>query len=205
MSETTLIRITRSPQGTGVFPPVECTASQLVFWRNDDPTSPHWPIFPDQPGVGPRFQTGSGDTSDPVQPYAGPAIVPPASVVVSYGCHISNHEAEQGTITVWADFLVNSSINGGNYTQLPDGAVNVAYPAQVLTVGGKPKYRHTLTDASLPAGLTVTDADAGVTISGKPTQAGNNFAFTVHCLDALGNKVDQTFTLSVAAAATVTT
>ena len=200
MAEQTEIEITRSAHGTGVFPPVEVTQSQLVFWINKDPHSPHWPYFPDQPGVGPRFQTGPGDTSDPVQPYAGATIPQGQNKVVNYGCRISDHESEQGAITVWADFLVASIQNDDIYNQLPDGTVGVAYTPVSLTTGGKPGYSHTLSDAVLPAGITVTDGPAGVMVGGTPATSGSDFAFTVHCKDALGNKVDQTFTLSVAAA-----
>ena len=49
MAEQTEIKITKNAQGAGVFPPVEVTQSQLVFWKNNDPSSPHWPFVPDQP------------------------------------------------------------------------------------------------------------------------------------------------------------
>src|SRR3954447_26573582 len=117
MAEQTEIKITKAAKGAGVFPPVEVTQSQLVFWKNNDPSSPHWPFVPDQPGVGPRFQTGPGDTSDPVQPYGSNTPIPQgATQVVNYSCRISNHEAEQGVITVWADFLV-ATIQNGVYNQ----------------------------------------------------------------------------------------
>ena len=203
MAEQTVIKITRSAQGTGVFPPAEVTQSQLVYWKNNDPVSPHWPVFPAQPGVGPRFQTGPGDTSDPVQPYGSTTAISPGSTqVVNYGCQIQNHESEAGVITVWPDFLVASIQNNNIYNQLPDGSVGSAYAPVQLTTGGKPGYSHTLSDAVLPAGITVTDGAAGVTVGGTPTVAGSDFAFTVHCRDALGNKVDQTFTLAVTASAT---
>jgi hypothetical protein len=206
MAEQTEITITRSAQGAGVFPPVEVTQSQLVYWKNNDPQSPHWPVFPDQPGVGPRFQTGPGDTSDPVQPYGSTTqLTPGQSRSVSYGCQIEGHQAEAGTITVWADFLSATILNDGIYNQLPDGTVGTVYPAVVLTVGGKPGYTHTLSDASLPAGISVTDGQLGVEVCGTPTTVGQDFAFTVHCTDALGNRVDQTFTMRIAPSATTAT
>jgi hypothetical protein len=122
--------------------------------------------------------------------------------VVNYGCRISDHESEQGVITVWADFLVAQIQSAsGVFYQLPNGAVGQPYTPVVLTTGGKPPYIHTLTDADLPAGIVVTDAAAGVQVSGTAESAGTEFAFTVHCQDALGNKVDQTFTIQVTAAA----
>jgi len=205
MAEQTEIRITGSAQGTGVFPSVEITQSQLVFWKNDDPKSPHWPQFPQQPAVGPRFQTGSGNTSDPVQPYAGGPIPQGQNQLVKYGCRIPNHESEQGLITVWADFLVATIQNGGVFNQLPDGKVGTAYTPVALTTGGKPGYSHTLSDAALPPGINVTDGPSGVMVGGTPGAAGQDFAFTVHCKDALGNRVDQTFTLRVSAASSAIT
>jgi hypothetical protein len=197
MAEETEIEITRTPQGTGGFPPVEVTQSQLVFWLNKDPQSPHWPFFPDQPGVGPRFQIGPGNTSDPVQPYAGNAIPQGQQQVINYSCRVSGHETEQGVITVWPDFLVQSCLVQYS-NKLPDGVMGQPYAPVLLTQGGKPPYSHSLTDASLPQAMEIKDAENGVTVSGTPSSAGQDFAFTVHCKDALGNRVDQTVTLIIA-------
>ena len=196
MSETTTIHITRSGN-TVTYEPAECTLSQLVFWKNDDPQSPHWVYFPGQAGVGPRFATGPGDTSDPVQPATS---IPKGqtNVVVTYACKEAGHENERGQVTVWPDFLVVQPITNGVYNQLANGTVGVDYPSTLLTTGGKPNYSHTLTDASMPPGMAVTNTPAGVAIGGTPTAAGQDYAFTVHCVDALGNRVDQTFTIVVA-------
>ena len=197
MPEQTEILIKRKADGTGDFPAVECTQSQLVFWRNGDPKSPHWPSIPGNPPAEPRFQVGSGDNSDPVQPYASQNAIPQGqSQVVNYSCKISGHQGEQGKVTVWADFLV-AQFQGasGAYNEI-DGTVGKPLQ-QVLTTGGKAPYMHTLSDAALPRGVTVTNGPIGVMASGTPAAAGQNFAFTVHGKDALGNKVDQTFTIVI--------
>src|SRR5437868_10958032 len=180
MTEQTHILITPNPDGTGNFPATECTQSQLVFWRNEDPGSPHWPVFPDQPGVGPHFQTGYKENSDPVQPYASGTAIPSGQTqVVNYGCRISNHESEQGVVTVWPDFLAAQIQTGGVFFQLANGTAGEAYTGAVMTTGGKPPYTHTLTDVSLPKGLSVTDGPSGPLVSGTPGAAGKNFAFTL--------------------------
>jgi hypothetical protein len=169
-----------------------------VFWKNDDPQSPHWVYFPSQPGVGPRFATGSGDTSDPVQ-VATSIPQGKTNVAVTYKCKETGHENESGQVTVWPDFLMVQYQTGNVFNQLPNGIVGQVYIATPLTTGGKPNYTHTLTEASLPPGLSVTDTPTGVVISGTPTATGADFAFTAHCVDALGNRVDQTFTIVVGA------
>jgi hypothetical protein len=63
-------------------------------------------------------------------------------------------------------------------TSLPDGALNVAYPAQTLTyTGGYPNTVPTwsISSGQLPTGITLT---SGGVISGTPT-AGGLFSFTV--------------------------
>ena len=104
-------------------------------------------------------------------------------------------------IKVWPDFLVaNIQTASGVFYQLPTGTLGQPYAPVVLTIGGKPSYIHTLTDAELPKGIVITDGPTGVQVGGVALSAGNDFAFTVHCQDTLGNKVDQTFTMQVAAA-----
>lgn len=208
MAEQTVIRITRDAQGNVAYPPVEITQSQLVFWENQDPQSAHWPYFPDQPGVGPRFAVGTGDSSDPVQPYANQTQIPQGTnKVVYYRDKEPGNGSLQGQITVWADFLATTIQNSVTnvFNQLNDATAGVPYPPVALTTGGKPPYQHTLSDAVLSAGMAVTDSAAGVTIGGTPTQAGQDFAFTIHCQDALGNRVDETLTVVVKAGAAATT
>src|ERR1035438_4453068 len=66
MPDEEQITITKGPN-EGAFQTVTVTQSQLVFWRNED-TEAHWPSFPGQPQIGPRFQVGPGDNSDNFQP-----------------------------------------------------------------------------------------------------------------------------------------
>lgn len=193
--DETEIEITRTPGApNATFPSVGITQSQLVFWLNSDPTqAPHWPLFPS--GLQPRTQTGFGNTSDNVQPAQGfVKFTPPAQgqkVTVTYTCKVPGHTGEQGQIDVYLDFFSNPN-------QLANGTVGVPYPATPLTTGGKPPFKITLADVSLPKGMSVSnDPVNGATLTGTPAQAGNNFAFTMHCEDDLKNAVDQTYLLTV--------
>jgi hypothetical protein len=200
VAEETVITITRDAQGNVIYPPVEITQSQLVYWKNEDSQAAHWPYFPDQPGVGPRFAVGTGNTSDPVQPYANQTAIPQGTnQVVYYRDKQPGFDDLEGQVAVWGDFLATPIQNSVTkvYNQLNDATVGVAYAQVVLTVGGKPSYKHILSDAVLPPGMAVTDTPAGVAIGGTPMQAGENFAFTIHCQDALGNRVDETLALVV--------
>jgi hypothetical protein len=196
MPDEEQITITKGPN-EGAFQTVTVTQSQLVFWRNED-TEAHWPSFPSQPQIGPRFQVGPGDNSDNFQPVSSGGAIPTGQTVkVNSGCKIQGHGAETGLILVVADFIEAPQPAGSVYNQLTNGTVGVAYSPVVLTSGGLAPYTHTLSDAVTPQGLTITNEAAGVTVGGTPTQAGDNFAFTVHCKDALENRVDQTYTLTV--------
>ena len=197
------IVITRDAEGKLSFPPVCITQSQTVFWRNEDSNGAHWPIIPPQPGVeppgvAPRFQIGLGNTSDQVQPYASAKQIEPGKEIdVAYGCKVNGHGAEKGIIKVVADFLPENIENDDVFNQLPDATAGQQYTPVPLTAGGRPPYRCTLSDATLPAGLQVKAEARGIVVSGKPSQKGNDFAFTVHCVDSLQNTIDQTYTIQV--------
>ena len=70
-------------------------------------------------------------------------------------------------------------------TSLPIGVINVAYLGTLTAINGTPPYTWSITDGSLPSGLTL-NPNSGV-IAGMPTTTGN-FSFTVEVRDA-GNPV----------------
>ena len=156
------------------------------------------------PQVGPRFQTGPGDTSDPVQPYAsGAALATGKVITVNYSCKL--HSGENGRIQVVADFLSQNIVLRGILNQLPDATLGLTYTPIALTTGGLAPYSSTLSDAVIPKGLAVKNENTGVFVSGTPVEIGENFAFTVHCQDSLGNAVDQTYTIAVLPAGPIVT
>jgi len=66
-------------------------------------------------------------------------------------------------------------------SSLPQGAVHTFYNATLTATGGKAPYSWSLTQGSLPAGLTLNSAVG--TISGTPTAAGTS-SFTVQARDS---------------------
>ena len=182
MPDGTRIDIIRV-NGLVIFTQVTVTQSQVVFWQNNDPDAPHWPI------QGPRFQIGPGGNSDNATVY--PAPLP---TTICYGCAIPGHENERGSIIVYADFLPSQVKN----SILPAGTKGTAYTAQNLATGGMPPYTFSVTSGSLPPGMSITvpTNNTGITIGGTPTQSGM-FSFTVNATDHLQNTVEQTFTITI--------
>lgn len=87
--------------------------------------------------------------------------------------------------------------------QFPGAIVGTAYSRPLAASGGSPPYSWGLAPgSSLPAGLSL-NASTGL-VSGTPTQSGN-FSFTIRVTDSLQVIGSRTFTLTVAAALTITT
>ncbi len=80
-------------------------------------------------------------------------------------------------------------------TNLPDGAVNAPYSANLTASGGVKPYTWTVT--GLPEGMTV---NAAGTISGTPSAAGK-FSVTANVKDAQGKSATQTLSIIIAPAA----
>lgn len=81
-------------------------------------------------------------------------------------------------------------------TSLPTGATGTSYFfGGVYAAGGTPDYAYTITQGSLPVGLTL-DPTSGI-ISGTPTTSGT-FSFTVQATDSGGSQpVSQALSISV--------
>jgi hypothetical protein len=182
MPDGTRIDINRV-NGTVVFTTVTVTRSQVVFWHNNDSEAAHWPI------QGPRFQIGSSNNSDDLTVY--PAPLP---TTIYYGCAIPGHENERGSIVVYDDFLPSQIKNN----KLDDGKNGTAYPTTNLATGGKSNYTFSITNGSVPPGMTIngTTNNTGITIAGTPTQSGT-FTFTLNANDSLQNNIQQTFTVTI--------
>jgi hypothetical protein len=86
---------------------------------------------------------------------------------------------------------------------LPDGALNVAYPAlQFLVKGGFSPYLFTIEEGQLPQGMTFSKS--GI-LSGVPIETGN-FHFTIRIVDGLlfyPSALRTSYTLHIAAEAPV--
>ncbi|MBL8231213.1 MAG: hypothetical protein JNL98_22155 [Bryobacterales bacterium] len=195
MADQTPIVITRNANGV-VFPTVGVTLTQLAFFRNDDPSQPHWPVFTDPNIVLPNQIAPNGATSNPVMPGRQLAdnnvtLTQGQVATVNYRCQVPGHESESGIIQVVNDFFAPSiQVSGKVGTVL----------SQQLTQGGMPPIQSKQTDGKLPKGVTLNLADTqnGASLTGTPLEAGT-FTFTIHTADALDNAVDATFILTVSA------
>ena len=83
-------------------------------------------------------------------------------------------------------------------TPLPDATVNAAYPATTLTAtGGEVPYSSwTVTQGSLPPGLTLNSATGVISGTVSPT-ALPSYSFTVSVRDNTGNVITRPFTMNV--------
>ncbi|HXI43018.1 MAG TPA: putative Ig domain-containing protein, partial [Bryobacteraceae bacterium] len=85
---------------------------------------------------------------------------------------------------------------------LPGGSVGVGYSVTLAASGGTPPYLWTVTNGTLPRGITL-GAASGV-LSGNPQSAGT-FSFTVRVSDSASLVANQTFTVTMASGLAITT
>lgn len=187
------INITRDSSGVH-FQEMSIDATETVFFTNLDRTTAHWPtLAANQVGAAP-----SPNSSECVVPPPTPGQRPPYSV--SYGCKIPGHENEQGTVNVLPLLAAGT-------TTLANAVVGSPIAEQTVVVGGKSPYTISgqlfqIVDSnnqviqsgsgSIGPGLQLNPKsnNAGITVTGTPTQAGTyQFTFTVD--DAMGRNLQQ--------------
>lgn len=83
---------------------------------------------------------------------------------------------------------------------LPPGVAGSPYSERLSASGGVPPYAWQVTSGAWPPGLSISSAGA---ISGTPTAAGT-YAFTAQVTDSAAETLTQNFSLTVAAAGTLT-
>jgi hypothetical protein len=108
----------------------------------------------------------------------------------------SQHSATQTftlTITLGALTTVTPSV-------LTSGVVGAAYSQTLAATGGVPPYTWQVVSGSWPVGLSMSSAGA---LTGTPTTAGS-YAFAAKVTDSASETATQTFSLTVAAAGTLT-
>lgn len=171
--------------GKVVFEEASLTQSGSVFWVNQDPNEPHWPVWKISLNqLGPYPSPPS--SAFPAYPQAPP-------MTIFYGCAIAGHEAEQGQINVYNDFAPDAS-------PLPDATLQQPYNTTVAT-GGMSPYNVGAVAGQVPPGLTLAGAsnNGGITLSGTPTQAGTYTFTLLGATDNLQNSIaQQAFTITVA-------
>lgn len=108
--------------------------------------------------------------------------------------------AKQWSGTQWVSVLGVASPLSIVTTSLPNATQTVAYSQTLFATGGTPPYTWTLFSGSLPAGLTLSSAGL---ISGTVT--GTTQTFTVRVTDAAPTNVNQSLTITVNGAPSITT
>jgi hypothetical protein len=103
---------------------------------------------------------------------------------------------KQFSITIAAGLIVTTAPG------LPDAAGSVAYTVTISAAGGTPPYTWSISNGSLPGGVTLNSA-TGV-ISGTPASSGN-FQFTVQVTDTTSVSAGKQFTLNVTQSLNFTT
>ncbi len=90
------------------------------------------------------------------------------------------------------NLTIGSSLTITTQPALPNATVGASYSAALTAVGGAAPYTWSITQGSLPAGLSLT----GATISGTPSAAGS-YTFTAQVTDSNRATFSQAFTLSI--------
>jgi hypothetical protein len=83
---------------------------------------------------------------------------------------------------------------------LANGTVGAAYSQTIVASGGTSPYTYQKTSGSMPAGLTLS---TGGVLSGTPTTIGTS-TFTVTATDSASNTGSQSYSVTIAAAPTIT-
>jgi hypothetical protein len=80
----------------------------------------------------------------------------------------------------------------------PDGRVGTAYNLPLKAYAGSPAYTWSIQtgSATLPPGLTLTNAGSNWALTGTPTATGT-FPFTIRCEDSLLSSKNQALSITV--------
>jgi hypothetical protein len=196
------IHIKRDGSGNVTFETVSIDDTENVFFTNQDPKSEHWPTLATNK-LGKAPSANSSQCPVPAPQVTNPSPPPPTTdetppYTVFYGCKITGHQNEKGTINVFAQL---AAVATTALTATKGQATN-----QPLVTGGMPAY--TISDLfvnnnsvpgtstgptqTLPIGtdLELVQDNQGISIAGTPTQAETyNFTFTVN--DSMGRNLQQ--------------
>jgi hypothetical protein len=110
-----------------------------------------------------------------------------------------------------AELFISLSLlgcSGGSSTQLPppppspaslsDGTIGAAYTQTVQTTGGVLPFHWSVSSGALPLGLMlVSSSSSSVTISGTPSIAQPNVAFTIQVTDSSGQSAKQSQAVNI--------
>jgi hypothetical protein len=118
--------------------------------------------------------------------------------------NLGNTAQQSLSLTIYSALTISSNA-------LPNGTAGVPYSAQILVSGGDPYsqgYYQEYFSGSFPPGLTTTDvitnSGEAFVLSGTPTNSGT-FSFTIGAMDALGNFVQNNFSVTIGSSALLIT
>jgi hypothetical protein len=203
----TQIKINRI-NGAVTFDTVSIDNSSNVFFTNLDPEAAHWPTLASNQ-VGPYQSPNSSQCPVPAPQVPNPdhkegdnkpplvGKTPPYQV--TYKCNIPGHEAEQGTINVFAVLAAAT-------TALANATKDQPIKEQQVVQGGMSPYAIScqlfqVTDSNnnvIQSGsgigpelqLNAKTDNTGITVSGTPTLSGT-YAFTFVVDDNMGGNLQQ--------------
>jgi hypothetical protein len=166
----------------GAFQAVDLTQPDSVIWDNND-SQEHWPV-PNCSGL----RVEPGKSSNAMQPAPNPNV--PLQVI--YGCAIPGHEAEQGSMTIYAPMAVKT--NPGAVSFAKQAAASVATGGKSpYTCVNDPAFDYLTLIETTPAGTS-----AGVSIiATKAPPAPGTITYQLNITDGMGRKLTAPITLTV--------
>ena len=87
--------------------------------------------------------------------------------------------------------------------QLPAGVVNSPYSQKITAAGGTAPYTWTLSQGSLPSGLSLSVSGSGAVIAGTPKANGTS-TFSIQVTDSVATTVTKQFSLTIGAGLAIT-
>jgi hypothetical protein len=145
------------------------------------------------------YFASSGVNHSPLHTYANTAATPEGPY--TYGSS-AFPTSTYNSANYWVDVAYSSSTSNGtalkvSTTSLPNGTKSVAYGKSLAASGGTSPYSWSLSNGSLPPGLTLSSSGA---ISGTPTVSGSS-AFTAAVKDSAGTSASANLSINVVTAA----
>jgi uncharacterized protein DUF4082/Big-like domain-containing protein/putative Ig domain-containing protein len=141
------------------------------------------------------YFASSGVSHSPLHTYANTSATPEGPY--AYGSSSAFPTSTYNSANYWVDVAFSSSTGGASLkvstTSLPNGTKSVAYTKSLAASGGTSPYSWSLSNGSLPAGLTLSSSGA---ISGTPTVAGSS-PFTVAVKDSTGASASANLSINV--------
>ncbi|WP_435102361.1 putative Ig domain-containing protein [Halarchaeum sp. P4] len=120
----------------------------------------------------------------------------------TYTFSVTVTDADGTQLTETYTLVVNPALTSTTPSTLPSGVAGVTYSTTLTTTGGTDPVSWTVTNGSLPDGLSLNSTTGAIT--GTPTTAGS-YTVTVTATDASGATTSQQYTVDVGAGLTVAT